>query len=507
MNITNLKKSTWSISDNWSVEAGYGIFNITGLVNNIGFTKIYLGYVYNVNTKTFTSAANYIVICGDTIEGFVSTNSFVLAIAEGEDTNKLSLINWLNQYGELLSIEPEDTKVHVQYNDTTLVELQANEKVKLKCNNKKMTSDLVISVPDNIANANIYYQQGYEVGYEKGKSEGSDNYYDTFWDLYQDNGNRTNYSGAFAGRGWTDETFKPKYDIVPITTNKMFSATGIKDLITALENANVKLDFSKVTTCSYLADDNAVIERIPTLDTTSLKSLSYFLYNCPNLTYIEKIILRNDGTQTLGTYTINVCPNLEEIRFEGVIGQSGLKITSTKLSKASIKSVINVLSATTSGFSITLSETAVNNAFTGENILQVIPNTNTSGTNKTNTIYLTKTTKDAVCGMAEIEGGKSYTIKRNLAGKEWRYFFYDTYPLDTGASSIDGAYLASPYMNNLTHTFTAPENAKYVVVRGAEGLTDEEVQNFTLTCGVAGSQSPEWLTLIDTKDNWTISLL
>lgn len=221
-----------------------------------------------------------------------------------------------------------------------------------------------MTIAEKLTRAKSDYDEVYGAGYEKGKSEGGgDNYYDTFWDLYQNNGNRTNYSGAFAGRGWTDETFKPKYDIVPTTTNKMFSATGIKDLITALENANVKLDFSKVTSCSYLADDNAVIERIPTLDTTSLNSLSYFLYNCPNLTYIEKIILRNDGTQTLGAYTINVCPNLEEIRFEGVIGQSGLKIVSTKLSKASIESVINVLSATTSGLSITLSKTDVNNAF------------------------------------------------------------------------------------------------------------------------------------------------
>jgi hypothetical protein len=51
----------------------------------------------------------------------------------------------------------------------------------------------------------------------------------------------------------------------------------------------------------------------------------------------------------------------------GTVSVSGLNLQwSTKLSKASITSIINCLSSTTSGLSITLSKTAVDNAFTAE---------------------------------------------------------------------------------------------------------------------------------------------
>jgi hypothetical protein len=55
---------------------------------------------------------------------------------------------------------------------------------------------------------------------------------------------------------------------------------------------------------------------------------------------------------------------LKEVRFNGTIGQNGLNFQwSTKLSKASIESVITALSPNTSGLSVTLSKTAVNAAF------------------------------------------------------------------------------------------------------------------------------------------------
>ena len=58
------------------------------------------------------------------------------------------------------------------------------------------------------------------------------------------------------------------------------------------------------------------------------------------------------------------CNKLEEVRIEGTIGQNGLDLRwSTKLSRASIESIINALSDTTSGLSITLSLAAVNRAF------------------------------------------------------------------------------------------------------------------------------------------------
>lgn len=187
--------------------------------------------------------------------------------------------------------------------------------------------------------------------------------YDKFWDKYQENGNRTNYEYAFTGAGWNDETFKPKYDIVPTANTNMFTVCGVTDMIKALENASVKLDLSKAVSTSYLLQ-SSLITRFPTIDTSSRKAIDYFLMSNQNLEYVEKVILKSDGSQTFNNYSFTNNPKLKEIRFEGVIGQNGFTIKdSPLLSKASIESIINALSTVTSGLTVTLSKTAVNNAF------------------------------------------------------------------------------------------------------------------------------------------------
>ena len=49
-------------------------------------------------------------------------------------------------------------------------------------------------------------QKVYEAG---AKSE-----YDKFWDSFQINGTRRNYPWTFAGSGWADDTYNPKYEII-----------------------------------------------------------------------------------------------------------------------------------------------------------------------------------------------------------------------------------------------------------------------------------------------------
>ena len=78
---------------------------------------------------------------------------------------------------------------------------------------------------------------------------------------------------------------------------------------------------------------------------------------------IEKIILRDDGSQTVTTMFASNHNSLKEIRFEGVIGDTISFSDATKLSKASMENTISHLSDTASGKTLTLSKTAVNNAF------------------------------------------------------------------------------------------------------------------------------------------------
>ena len=74
-----------------------------------------------------------------------------------------------------------------------------------------------------------------------------DNSDSKFWDTYQDNGNRRNYDYAFAGSGWTDELYDPKYPIVAESYQRMFMGN---DKIT---NTKVPLDFSNY---SYNGNEN-----------------------------------------------------------------------------------------------------------------------------------------------------------------------------------------------------------------------------------------------------------
>lgn len=164
-----------------------------------------------------------------------------------------------------------------------------------------------------------------------GLDAGGKSFYDEFWDVFQENGNRRNYWGAFCY--WQDEIFNPKYPIIASANKSMFYLSTMKNIPTIDISLSAKLehtfDYSKVET-------------------------------------IEKVIFKNDGSQGFQDGFKN-CNLLKEVRFEGVIGQSGLKMADCiLLSKASIESIINCLSTTTTGLSITLSKTAVDNAFTAD---------------------------------------------------------------------------------------------------------------------------------------------
>lgn len=187
--------------------------------------------------------------------------------------------------------------------------------------------------------------------------------YDEFWDKYQDNGNRTNYNYGFAGQGWNADMFKPKYDIKPTAATRLFADTGITDVKGCLESAGVVLDLSQTTSLVYLSESAATqITRLPELNVTSLTALNNFIYQARALVSIDKVILKDDGSQTFANTSFGYLTSLEEIRFEGVIGKT-VTFQWSPLSKASIESIISCLSNTTSGQTLSLQKAAVNKAF------------------------------------------------------------------------------------------------------------------------------------------------
>ncbi len=195
--------------------------------------------------------------------------------------------------------------------------------------------------------------------------------YDTFWDVYQENGNMTYYAYAFAGVGWTQSVFKPKYNIEPVTPTSMFSSSRIVDI--RPQTIGVDVDFSKCTSFYYLCS-NSTIKYIGVVDCSSAQSasLSYIFSSAKELVSVEKVIMPEMDSAGFADKSFENAVKLEHIRIEGVIHRSTSLRWSPLLSKASMESMINALSDTAEGQTITFSQAAKNNAFTDSEWAELI---------------------------------------------------------------------------------------------------------------------------------------
>ena len=144
-------------------------------------------------------------------------------------------------------------------------------------------------------------------------AEGGDHYYDTFWDSYQLNGTRTNYRYAFYSQNsgvWTDDLYAPKYPII---------ATGSYGGDSVFQN-------------SLITDTKVDIE-------IGINA-SYTFISCYNLKTIRKLIVSENTTFNRW---FGGCGALENVTFDGVIASDISFSDSTKLTNASVQSVIDHL--------------------------------------------------------------------------------------------------------------------------------------------------------------------
>ncbi len=201
--------------------------------------------------------------------------------------------------------------------------------------------------------------------YNKGVLDGIQAEYDRFWDNFQDYGSRTNYFYAFAN--WSLEEFTPKYDIAPVNLEGIFMMSNMAvDLPAYLEEIGINIDFKNATNSASMTNTfrGCKFTRIGEINSTMSENFNHTFGNSLNLRTIDKLVLREDGSQGFSSSTFINCLSLENLVIEGVIGKNGFNVQwSTKLSQDSIVSIINALSPTTSGLTVTLSKTAVNNAF------------------------------------------------------------------------------------------------------------------------------------------------
>ena len=217
-----------------------------------------------------------------------------------------------------------------------------------------------MSISDKLTTIAENEQKVYEAGRTQ---EWSD-----FWDIYQSRGSRRTYEHAFRGlfagsvNGWDDSNFKPKYDIIASNLDHCFQYSSITNLKQILEDCGVSLSFSDsmIAAGLYYAFEQSRITHIPELYCPTVSNMQNAFRICRDLKSIDKITV-SSGCSTLNAF--QNCTALEEIRIGSVIANAWNFQWSTKLSKDSITSVINALSNTSSGLTVTFSKTAVNNAF------------------------------------------------------------------------------------------------------------------------------------------------
>lgn len=193
------------------------------------------------------------------------------------------------------------------------------------------TNERLIKIAEN-------EQKVYEAGQ---KSE-----HDRFWDAYiGKDGDIITSVSMFSGYRWTDDIYKPTHTIKSNAFSGMYQNTSLAD--------------TKVT-----------------LDLSYGNGTDVFR-NASKLRNIEKIIV--DSGNAFSNWFYN-CTALEEISFEGVIGNSLDIHWSTKLSMGSLSSIVGALSKTVTGQTLTLPTTAratYDNATIGgawDNLVSQYPN-------------------------------------------------------------------------------------------------------------------------------------
>jgi hypothetical protein len=207
-------------------------------------------------------------------------------------------------------------------------------------------------------------QEGYADGKNAGIEEGKQAEYDAFWDAFQKNGQLDKYQYVFAGNDyldngvWNDTNFKPKYDIIlgwGYTGEKVFYGCGVSNIAETLERLGVKFDTTK---CGHMYQmfQNTATSRIPELNCTNAHTNAstyglYYTFANSKVKTIDKLIVP-ENLKYEGTF--NGCSNLENITFEGVIGNSISFANSPLLTTESVQSVIDHLKDLTGATAQTL---------------------------------------------------------------------------------------------------------------------------------------------------------
>lgn len=234
---------------------------------------------------------------------------------------------------------------------------EGNIEVVPKLQSKTATTGEIVTADDGyVGLESVDTNPAFEAGK---KSE-----YDAFWDGFQQN-EKKSLSGRYAGRGWTKNNFRPKHDI-KCSGNLLYTfyCCGAEvDLVEVANSLGIEISFNGITGGEYIFY-HADFTRLPELDFSlaTNKSLWGIFTWMDKLHTIDKLILPADGSLSFMN-SFNECKVLVNLTIEGAIGKNGFDFHWSPLSKASITSIINALSDTTTGLTVTVRLSAVKTAF------------------------------------------------------------------------------------------------------------------------------------------------
>ena len=279
------------------------------------------------------------------------------SIAEGDDFFSVKEAYRIMVFGEEQNIDDE----LYEFISANAHELTEAEKLLMIAENEQKVYNSGRSEGYN-AGHSVGYVEGETAGFDAGKQAERE----AFWDAYIPK-NITNWQYAFYSARWGDENFYPTKDLKPTGALSFgFSGHLVTNLKQRLIDCGVTLDTSGVTSGNYMFCFCYNTTHLPTISLVGLtSSVSYMFADNRIMVEVEKIILKEDGSTTFD-YWFRECNALTTIAFEGVIGQNIDFSACTKLSKASITNIINHLSDTATGKTLTLSKTAVDTAWAWE---------------------------------------------------------------------------------------------------------------------------------------------
>jgi hypothetical protein len=201
------------------------------------------------------------------------------------------------------------------------IEVEGGKSVRLKTAGKYCDRNIVVTATNGGGGDT-------DAAYQQGVADGKQAEYDRFWDAYQDNGNRTAYDFAFYL--WGDDSFNPKYDLIPTSGSSMFQACTI--------TRNEKLLSADFSQCKsfHRAFYMSTIEELGVIDLASCTNIGQTFEGAKSLTKIAKVI-SYEGVSFQST-SFNA-RSLTDVTFEGVIATT-LNFQWCPLSVESMKSII-----------------------------------------------------------------------------------------------------------------------------------------------------------------------